>query len=301
LENRGDLLVIISASRRTDIAAFYSTWFMNRVRAGFCTVPNPMNRKQISRISLAPEEVDAIVFWTRDPRPLLPCLAELEDRGFRYYFQFSLLGYPRLIDPKSPSLDIALDAFRRLSEKVGPDRVVWRYDPIVFSVLTPIEFHQEQYGRIAESLRGFTSRSVVSIVDRYRKLEGRLRALENTPAAFREVSPQEQHQLLERLATIARSKEMLIASCAEPEDWTSWGIRPGKCIDGALLNGLFQLSLDVKRDPSQRDACGCVASRDIGMYDSCLFGCSYCYATSSFERARKHYASQDSEAESLIC
>ena len=91
--------MIISASRRTDIAAFYSTWFMNRVRAGFCTVPNPMNRKQVSRISLAPEDVDAIVFWTRDPRPLMHHLTELEDRGLHHYFQFSLLGYPRLIDP----------------------------------------------------------------------------------------------------------------------------------------------------------------------------------------------------------
>jgi hypothetical protein len=293
--------VIISASRRTDIAAFYSAWFMNRVRAGYCTVPNPMNRTQVSRISLAPADVDAIVFWTRNPRPLLPNLAELDLRGLRYYFQFSLLGYPRLIDPKSPSLNTALDAFRRLSERIGPDRVLWRYDPIVFSSLTPPAYHQEQYGRVARALKGLTKRSVISVVDLYRKLQRRLLELETTPAAFSEVSAETLHQLLECLATIARANDMEITSCAEAEDWSPWGVRPGKCIDGDLINRLFQVSLNGKKDPSQRDACGCVASRDIGMYESCLFGCTYCYATSSFERARKNFASHDPEAESLIC
>lgn len=291
--------MIISASRRTDIAAFYAPWFMNRVRAGFCTVPNPMNRKQISRISLLPADVDAIVFWTRDPRPLLPSLAELDARGLRYYFQFSLLGYPRLIDPKSPALSVALSAFQGLADKVGPDRVIWRYDPIVFSELTPPAYHEEQFGRLASALRGVTTRSVVSVVDTYRKLQHRLLKLERTPAAFNPLSPQMLHQLLGRLAAIAQANDMEIASCAEAEDWTPWGIRPGKCVDGDLINRLFRLSLDSKKDPSQRDACDCVASRDIGMYDTCLFGCTYCYATTSFARARQHFAGHDPTAESL--
>ena len=169
--------MIISASRRTDIAAFYAPWFMNRVRAGFCSVPNPMNRKQVSQISLAPADVDAIVFWTRDPRPLLPHMAELDARGFHYYFQFSLLGYPRQIDPKSPSTRIALNAFRHLAEHIGPERVIWRYDPMVFSAITPPSYHETQFGRLAEELRGSTHRCVVSVVDIYRKLQGRLQGV----------------------------------------------------------------------------------------------------------------------------
>ncbi len=292
--------MLISASRRTDIAAFYTPWFMNRVRAGFCTVPNPMNRKQISEISLAPENVDAFVFWTRDPRPLLTHLTELDERGFNYYFQFSLLGYPRLIDPKSPATKIALTTFRQLAQRISPERVIWRYDPILFSQLTPPSYHEDQFARLAQELRGSTRRCVLSVVDIYRKLQGRLRKLADTPAAFENISSEKLHGLLERLAVIAEADGMEISSCAEAEDWSPWSVPPGKCVDAGLANRLFGLSLPDQKDPRQREACGCVVSRDIGMYDSCLFGCSYCYATTSFARARDQFAGHDPESPSLV-
>ncbi len=122
--------MIISASRRTDIPAFYAEWFMQRIRAGYCTVPNPFNRGQVSTISLAPEDVDAIVFWTRFPRPLLPHLDELDRCGYRYYFQFTLLDYPRSLETHRPDVRQAVEAFRTLAERIGPERVIWRYDPI---------------------------------------------------------------------------------------------------------------------------------------------------------------------------
>jgi hypothetical protein len=292
--------VIISASRRTDIAAFYGSWFMNRIRAGFCTVPNPMNPRQVSRISLLPADVDAIVFWTRNPRPLFPHLAELDRRGFRYYFQVSLLGYPRAIDPKSPGVAAAVAAIRELSCRIGAERVIWRYDPIVFSDLTPPQYHLEQFDRLANQLSGATRRCVISAVDVYRKLAGRLKTLSDTPAAFTPVHDRALHVLLEQLAGSAESRGLEITSCAEAEDWTPWGVRPGKCIDGALLNRVFGLQLSDKKDLRQRAACGCVESRDIGMYDTCTFGCVYCYATTSFERARDRLARHDPEATSLI-
>jgi hypothetical protein len=292
--------VIISASRRTDIAAFYGSWFMNRIRAGFCTVPNPMKPRQVSRISLLPADVDAIVFWTRNPRPLFPHLAELDRRGFRYYFQVSLLGYPRAIDPKSPGVAAAVAAIRELSCRIGAERVIWRYDPIVFSDLTPPQYHLEQFNRLANQLSGATRRCVISAVDVYRKLAGRLKTLQDTPAAFTPVDDRALHVLLEQLARSAEARGLEITSCAEAEDWTPWGVRPGKCIDGALLNRVFGLQLSDKKDLRQREACGCVESRDIGMYDTCTFGCVYCYATTSFERARDRLARHDPEATSLI-
>ena len=291
--------MIISASRRTDIAAFYMPWFMNRVRAGFCTVPNPMNRRQISRISLAPDEVDAIVFWTRDPRPLLEHLPELDALGYRYYFQSTLLGYPRAIDPKSPAVERSLETFRRLADRLGPERIVWRYDPIFFSDLTPPAYHEEQYARLAVALAGSTRRSVVSVADWYRKLKPRFDALSETAAAWKTPTPEQVHQLLAQLATTARKHGMTINSCAEAEDWTDCGVPPGKCVDADMLNQLFGRALNVNKDANQRPACGCVASRDIGMYDTCLFGCSYCYATSSFDRARRLHAAHDPLASAL--
>ncbi|MEW6229256.1 MAG: DUF1848 family protein, partial [Bacillota bacterium] len=146
--------MIISASRRTDIPKFYSEWFMNRVRAGFCTFPNPFNPKQLIEVSLRPEDVDVIVFWSKDPGPLIPHLGELDRRGLRYYFQFTVNGYPGFMEPNVPPLGEVLDTFGRLSATVSPDRMIWRYDPIVLSNATGLEYHVRRFGEIAGALKG---------------------------------------------------------------------------------------------------------------------------------------------------
>ena len=294
--------MIISASRRTDIPAFYAAWFMQRVRAGFCTVPNPFNTNQISRVSLRPEDVDAIVFWTRNPRPLLAALDELDARGYRYYFQYTILDNPRLLDPRTPPVAAAVETCRRLADRIGPARVIWRYDPIVLSSVTDFGFHQERYGWIAEQLRGYTTRSVISFVDGYRKAARRRRALAAQGVTFSDLAPETLPgfpDLLRGLVATAVQNHMEIVSCAEEIDLAGYGVRPGKCIDDGLLARVFGLQLDLRKDPGQRNACGCVVSRDIGMYDSCPFGCQYCYATTSFARAAANHAAHDPEAPSL--
>lgn len=292
--------MIISASRRTDIPAFYAQWMVNRLREGYCTVANPFDPKQVSRISLRPEDVDAIVFWTRNPRPLMSYLDELDDRGYRYYFQFTLLGYPRQIDPRSPAVETAVDAFRELAQRLGPRRVIWRYDPIVFSGITPPAFHLENFQRLAESLRGHTLRVVVSIVDMYRKIQARLKKLEGTPAAFGPCNPDEFGPLMRGLAKLAGLSGMEIVSCAEEVDLRPYGIQPGKCVDDRIIADALGVDVPSVKDPSQRKACGCVVSRDIGMYESCLFGCQYCYATKNFDRARENFDLHDPKSPSLL-
>lgn len=292
--------MIISASRRTDIPAFYAEWFMNRIEAGYCTVPNPFNRNHVSRVSLAPQDVDVIVFWTRNPRPLLAQLAELDSRGYRYYFLYTLLDYPRLIDPKSPPPAASLNTFRELVGHIGPERVVWRYDPIVFSDKTDPQFHQRTYRQIATELCGYTFRSVISIVTFYRKMEKRLRALGKEGIELTTVEGEALHDLMRALARTAHENNMEILSCAQNLNLSPSGIRPGKCIDDALISDVFGITVPSKKDPSQRSACGCVTSRDIGVYDSCLFGCKYCYATTSFDRARASHEEHDPSSPSLI-
>ena len=295
--------MIISASRRTDIPAFYAAWFMNRVRAGFCTVPNPFNRNQVSRISLAPHDVDVIVFWTRNPRPLLASLDELDARGYRYYFQYTILDNPRQLDARTPPVEAAIETFRTLSARIGSERVIWRYDPIVLSSLTDAEFHQKRYAWIAAQLQGYTTRSVISILDIYRKAERRLHALAAHGVTIPDQTPEQItgfDELMCNLVETATRCGMEIVSCAEEIDLTGYGVRPGKCIDDELIERIFRLRLELKKDPGQREACGCVLSRDIGMYDSCLFGCQYCYATSSFARAAENHAAHDPLSPSLI-
>lgn len=292
--------MIISASRRTDIPAFYAEWMVRRLKEGYCTVPNPFDRNQVSRISLTPEDVDAIVFWTRNPRPLMPYLDELDSRGYRYYFQFTILGYPREIDPRSPAAATAVEAFRRLAERLGPSRVIWRYDPVVFTGMTPPVFHQENFQRLAESLRGHTRRAVISIVDMYRKTEARLKKLEGTPAAMRPCDAEDLEPLMRRLAGLAGENGMDIVSCAEETDLRPFGILPGKCVDDQVIAEAFGIEVPRTKDPTQRKACGCVVSRDIGMYESCLFGCQYCYATKSFDQAKVNFDSHDPKSPSLL-
>jgi hypothetical protein len=296
--------MIISASRRTDIPAFYAEWFMNRIRAGYCAVPNPFNRQQVSYVSLKPEDVDVIVFWTRNPRPLFPDLTELDERGYRYYFQYTVMNNPRLIDPKSPPLEASLKTFGELADRIGPARVIWRYDPIVFSNTTGAQFHQQTYERIAQALRGYTCRSVISIVDVYGKARKRLGELakqgvellpcDGKPGGWFD-------DFMRTLVRIASENGMEIVSCAEDLDLRPYGIRPGKCVDDEYIQKVFGLNVTDKKDPSQREACGCIVSKDIGMYDTCLYGCRYCYATTSFERAKtNHDIKHHPESPSLI-
>ncbi len=295
--------MIISASRRTDIPAFYAQWLINRVRAGYCTVPNPFNREQVSRVSLSPEDVDVIVFWTRSPRPLFPYLQELDERGYQYYFQFTLMNNPRQIDPGSPPVEVAISAFIELAQYVGPERVIWRYDPLVFSSITGAEFHLEQYKRIAGELRGHTFRSVISIMDEYSKIKKRLQQMASAGAGVLGPDPTKDawfRDCIQGLVSIAVENGMEVTSCAEKLSLSSLGVHPGKCIDDEYIQREFGIQVGKTKDPNQRKLCGCVTSRDIGMYDSCLFGCQYCYATTSFDTARRNHASHQPDSPSLI-
>ncbi len=294
--------MIISASRRTDIPGFYSKWMINRFRAGYCCVPNPFNRNQVSYISLNPNDLDAVVFWTRNPKPLMKYLPELDDLGINYYFQYSILDYPRELDPKSPSLNAAQRTFKELSDLIGADRVIWRYDPIVFTKSTDTEYHIDKFSEIASELRNHTNRAVISIVDDYRKSRGRMN---NLPTPEFELSTEGSIETLapilaKTLSSICLSHDLEIESCSETIDLSTVGVPAGKCIDDELINRLFSNTLKRRKDKNQREQCGCNESRDIGMYDSCVFGCAYCYATQSFEKAASNLSEHDPNSPSLL-
>jgi transcriptional regulator len=295
--------MIISASRRTDIPAFYAKWFINRAREGYCTVPNPIDHRQVALISLKPQDVEVIVFWTRNPAPLFPYLDELDTLGFHYYFQYTLLKNPRELDEKGPGFEQSLNTFQQLSERIGSSRVIWRYDPIVFTERTGMSFHLEAYEEIARKLKGFTNRSVISIMDFYQKTQKRIKKLEKQGITIHDIQdpPGDRFAaLMHALVKSANENGMELVSCAEELELSTYGIKPGKCIDDEYIEKVFGIEVAHKKDPGQRKACGCVMSRDIGMYDSCPFGCQYCYATSNFERARLNHSQHDPKSPSLL-
>lgn len=287
--------MIISASRRTDIPALYTKWFINRIRAGWCQVPNPLNFNQLSYVSLKPEDVDAIVFWSKNPTPIIKYLGELDDRGFRYYFQFSLNAYLEYFEPNIPNLEERIESFRRISSHLGPRRIIWRYDPIIISNQTSLDYHRERFQKIAVALKGFTTRVMVSLVDYYQKTNRKLAILEKKGIRFDRKAARSQSvcTLLKELADMAVYNEMEIFTCAEDRDFSKFGIPPGRCVDGELLHELWSLHGHNKKDPSQRAACLCVISKDIGINDTCIHDCPYCYSTRDLTLSRRRYSEHD--------
>jgi hypothetical protein len=294
--------MIISASRRTDIPAFYASWFMNRIRDGFVQTRNPFHPAQISRIRLDPTNVDAIVFWTRNAEPLAPFLNQLDRLGYRYYFQYTLVHYPQIFERSPVPLPQKVDRFRRLSHRVGRGRIIWRYDPIILSSVTDLKYHHRRFQEIAESLTGHTQRCVISFLDIYQKTKRLLDKLKKETG----VEIVDIHHCESKIGEISRvfsevgkNCGLEIVTCAEPFDLEDVGIRHGKCIDDGLLNKIFGLNLSLPRDKGQRKECGCVESRDIGAYDTCPYGCLYCYANSRLELARRNFDSHRTDAPML--
>lgn len=275
--------MIISASRRTDIPAFYSDWFMNRIREGFFYRVNPFNSNQVSGFSLKSKHVDAICFWTKNPQPLLRHLDELDQLGLNYYFQFTLNAYDKKFEPNVPSVEQRIETFQRLAEKVGSKRVVWRYDPVILTSRTTVDWHLEQIESIASQLELSTQRLVFSFYDFYGKGRGRLHAaLENTGIILEDITRHENRSQLEAIVrgfkTIADRHQLDIFTCSEDFDLAAHRIEHGACIDGKLIQQLFGGEPSTKKDKNQRQACGCVESVDMGIYNTCQFRCSYCYA-----------------------
>ena len=271
--------MIISSSRRTDIPAFYSEWFMNRVREGFLLTRNPFNTNQIKRVSLSQNDVDVIVFWTRNPSKLMPHIPELKRTGYKYYFQYTITGYPRTIEAAVPRPHIAIETFTRLSQMIGNDKIIWRYDPILVSNLVDINEHKRLFKKIAGLLAGKTNRVVISFSDFYKKTERNLKNVDGLIYCDITKDIDALFELSKYMADIAYENGIEIKSCSEHIDTSSVGISHGKCIDEELIKNIFGIYLSGKKDKGQREECGCIKSVDIGMYNTCLHECSYCYAT----------------------
>lgn len=286
---------IVSASRRTDIPAFYARWLVNRIQAGYCCALNPISRRTY-RVELGPDDVDAIVFWTRNAAPMLPHLDLLDSLGYRYCFHYTITGYPDLLERHCPARDDAVRTFRALSERLGPRRVIWRYDPLMVSSVTSADWHRRNFDALLGQLGGHTSRIVVSLLDTgYRAAASRLRRLEGQGLRVeRDGDAETIRGLLRHLAQAAQSRGLGVQSCADERGLAECGIPPGACIDRALLGDIGAVG-SARRDPGQRAACLCAASRDIGAYDTCRHGCEYCYATHRPPAADRH----DPESPSL--
>ena len=285
--------MIVSASRRTDIPAFYSEWIIERLKSGFALVRNPFNLRQVGKVILTPEAVDCFVFWTKDPRKMLDKLNHFVD--YCYYFQFTITPYNRSVEPGLRDKREIIETFKKLSGKIGEDRVIWRYDPILINEEYSVDNHLRAFEKMAHLLKGFTEECVISFVDYYQKISSNLRRL-----GARAPDEIEVRKIARHFSEVSLAEGMKLKTCSETVDLSEYKISHGSCIDGMLIDRLTGRRVDRPKDRYQRAACRCVESVDIGAYNTCPNQCLYCYASFSEKAIRRNYHSFNPKSP-LLC
>lgn len=297
--------VIISASRATDIPAFYSQWLMERLNKGYVKWINPFNGKP-QYVSF--QKTRLIVFWTKNPAPIIPLLSAIDRKNIRYFFQVTLNDYEKeSLETCLPSLEKRIETFRDLSARIGPENVFWRFDPIILTDTITSEELLGRIERIGNQLAGYTKRLTVSFLSRYVKVD---RNLKKTGLVIRDPDSKSIIKIGERLRKLSSTWGIDVVSCAEKIDLSDYGIHNGSCIDPIVIAQNFGddpelkefLGLNIERDvfgresftfrtvlkdSGQRRLCRCLVSKDIGRYDTCAHGCVYCYANSSVQKTTK--------------
>lgn len=328
--------VIVSASRSTDIPAFYAKWFFNRLARGYCAWYNPFNQQ---KMYISFKNCKVIVFWTKNPKPILPYLHELDERGIHYYFQVTLNDYVKEgLEPNISSVDSRVETFKKLSDMIGKERVIWRFDPLIIApTISPRELLKKIWN-VGNKLKGYTDKLVFSFIDvkAYRKVQNNLiketmfftkEDVENA-----EANHAQRIEIVEGLQKIRsvwkeQGWNVEMATCAEDINLESYGIEHNRCIDGELMKRIFsddkelvyylhtlkwperdmfgelppipQKTKNVK-DSGQRKVCGCMVSKDIGMYNTCRHFCVYCYANTSKKTVIDNMRKHSDESESII-
>lgn len=286
--------MILSVSRRTDIPNYYSDWFFNRIKDGYVYVRNPMNAHQVSKIDISPEVVDCIVFWTKNPESMIKRLDELTT--YNFYFQFTLTGYGKDMECNVPhKKEKIIPVFQKLSNEIGCEKVIWRYDPIIFTKKYTPEYHSKAFEQIAASLKGYTKRCVISFVDMYAKNKKNLDLLD-----YYDMDKPKLITFAKGISRIANENGMTIGSCAESIDLDECGIEHNCCIDKTLIENIIGCRLNVKKDKNQREECGCMESVEIGTYNTCKNGCKYCYANYSEESVFRNCNKYDPDSP-ILC
>ena len=274
--------LIISASRATDIPAFHHKWFLQQFDNGYVKWKNPFNQ-QNQFVSLAKTRV--IVFWTKDPKPLMEWLFILDQRKINYYFNFTLNNYQtELLEPKVPPLLERLETFMLLSEKIGKERVIWRFDPLILGDGLKVAGLLEKINQVGEILAPYTETLVISFID----LLAYAKVKRNLGKRWREFEMEEMETLASGLSKLNQNWKLQLATCAEKINLEQFGVTHHHCIDDRLMRRIFRsdqvlmnfLGDEIKqlKDRGQRKACGCIVSKDIGCYNTCKHFCTYCYA-----------------------
>jgi len=271
---------IISISRRTDIPAYYSDWLIHRMKIGYTVYPNPVSGKPVF-ISLQPEHVKAIVFWTRNPIPLFKHL-DFIDENYKHYMHITINGLPRLLEHNNPSVDSIIEAVKKLSKRYGTEYVQWRFDPIILSTVTPEDFIIRRFEYIAAQLKSYVKNCYISFVNLYKKTEINFEKVEKRDRIrFKHPTIEQELSIIKIISSIAKGYGIKLHSCAKDHLSQIDNVQIAQCINVDLVNKITGIPLKSYSLQKSREGCHCINAPDIGYYDSCPHGCIYCYSNKS--------------------
>lgn len=282
--------MILQTGMRTDIPAFYSEWFMNRIKEGYVLVRNPYYSEQVTRYEIKPDVVDLIAFCTKNPIPMLKYIDGLKDYG-QYWF-VTITPYGRDLEPNVPDKHDVIRCFRELSELIGVNSMGWRYDPVLVSEKYTVEYHIYAFGKIASQLSGYTETCIVSFVDLYEKVR------RNAPEICA-VSEADQITLAKAFVEIGRKYGITIKGCHESQKLAEYGIDISGCLNQDVYEKALGIPLCIPKKKSQRE-CNCFFGTDIGAYNSCGHFCRYCYANADVQSVKRNIALHDPASPFLI-
>lgn len=290
--------MIISASYKTDIPTFYGQWFANRLDAGYCKMVNPYNRRA-SRVSLERDDVDGFVFWTKNLGPFLDKLSAVHRQGYPFIVQYTINAYPRVLEFSVVNAERSVNHMKVIAETYGPKVAVWRYDPILFSSVTPPDFHRQNFEWLAAALEGTTNEVVVSFAQIYRKtLRNMSWATNEFGFTWQDPDDEAKFNFSAELAQIAKAHGMQLMMCSQ-DKFLAPGVKAAKCVDADRLADVSGHLIKAELRGNRSD-CGCHASKDIGEYDTCPHGCVYCYAVLNRDLAKRRYQEHDPNSEFLF-
>lgn len=266
--------MILSVGMRTDIVGFYLEWFIKRVNEGFVYVRNPYNPTHVSSYEINTDVVDLIMYCTKNPRPLVNHLKDNDDSAlwkYRSLFHVTITPYGKDMEVNVPKITQVIQSVRELSEMVGKNKVVWRYDPICLTEKYTIDFHVEQFERMANLLSGYVDVCIISFVDFYEKTKRNAPFLED-------ISKQQQEFIVSKLREITKTYFIELRLCGEELDCEKLQISKLGCLETSDLEKIYGIQLKDIKETFPRKECNCLPIRDIGAYNSCPHGCLYCYA-----------------------
>lgn len=284
--------MIINTGGRTDTVQYYSDWLLERFARSEVLVRNPLFPNKITRYELTPDKVDCVVFCSKSYAPILPRLHEITDR-YHTYFHYTITAYGPDIEPRVPSIEESMQTLKKLAAQVGPQRVAWRYDPVLLTDTYTIDRHLETFARMAKELAPHIDRCIFSFVELYKKLETNMPEL-------RPISPADKETLAKGLGQIAQENGIFLQSCATPENFEQYGVHPSGCMTLEILGRANGIVFKPRRHSGMRAHCRCIETRDIGAYDTCPNGCRYCYANRSPAAARANWQKHDPRAPLLL-